>query len=181
MPEIDRGALLVWSEEEWRERNERSLARNMRKSILAAVCSYSVMVAVIFIIVVAEIDPGEWLGLVPRIVLPALFVPAMIIIMDLITKQVQRRLPMVGLYEKGVELGSNIFLPYTEVAGMVQMKGWARLQPRYQRILPLGLRIPWRWIVDLDLMGEEGAAELEARVAGRPTGEEPPRLVLYGG
>ena len=90
-------------------------------------------------------------------------------------------LPLVGLYENGVDLGDNIFLPYREVARVDRKKGWVRMRPMYPWILPFGLRIPERWALRLDLLGEEGLEELEARVAGRPTGEEPPRLVLYGG
>ena len=181
VPEIDRGAFLVWPEEEWRKRNERMVASGTRKSILAAVCMYIILVSAILFNLITEFDSSAWTGQVLWIMLGALVPPALIIIPNLITRWGLRNLPLVGLYENGVDLGDNIFLPYREVARVDRKKGWVRMRPMYPWILPFGLRIPERWALRLDLLGEEGLEELEARVAGRPTGEEPPRLVLYGG
>jgi hypothetical protein len=91
----------------------------------------------------------------------------------------QRHDPM-GLYEAGILIAFNTLLPYGEIE-RVEVKRWRTMlhSKKARKVFP-GIVVNAGWLVDRKLLGPEGMAELEARVAGKRSVEGPPKLVLYG-
>lgn len=106
---------------------------------------------------------------------------ALVILVEFIADRMPRAAPHRGLYERGVQVNRALFLPFEELGDVVVEASFAHLVPR----CPLE-KGPWRvpnpqqWMVELELLGEEGLKELKAKVAGARGDREPPRLVVYG-
>lgn len=177
---IDRGALLVWPEEEWRERNRRRSLRSAKGLIMFGTMMFLTLSAVITYMVIRD-HPVRWFDVL-LIVIPtfATYVLAKIL-SNHFRMRADRKLPPEGLYENGVQLSHRVFLPYEEVSRVERIGRTVTLRRGASRNPLPGVKIAAGWLMDMDVLGEEGLEELEARVAGRPTGEEPPRLMLYGG
>ena len=169
-PGIDRGPMLVRSEEEWRV-SQLCLKKRARKSfwvvlliILATLLlaylvvwtfapdevyyyffSFTIITLTIVVVIIFSV---VWIGLINRI----------------------GKGPTVGLYAEGFEVTDGTFLPYREIREVAQkdvrgpsgreqvVRIWEKERRRNFPYAPV------RWTVPVEFLGEEGVRELEQRV-----------------
>jgi len=158
---IERGAMLVRPEEEWRAWDDRR-DRFVLRALAAGAVFYVLMVAY-FYLVWGRAHPGEdmWRSLPLVLVFVAIIAGGMVV--QLVVSRGRGGSPAVGLYEQGVQVTHDTFLPYSEVGAVERTPGVVRVTERVRRRgYPFVL---WRWGLSMDLLGEEGARELEERVA----------------
>lgn len=176
---IERGEILIHSEEEWRQRLQAVMRRGMRWATVLVAIVTAVMVSPL-VLTMDTVPDG------PRIVLPLVLVIVALTmgtvpLLDYTQRWQARRCPAVGLYERGVQLTVNLFVPYHEIEGVEPVRRWVRIHPRFQRTPFPGIKVPGWWAMSTDLLGDDGQVELDRRVRGLVEDNEgPPRLVIYG-
>ena len=189
-PSIDRGAPIVYTEEEWRERFS-VLQGRMLKTLFVLLSVVYVALILPIVISMAGIEgvPVQLPVFMFVLLTFVVWVPG---IMSMMVNRYQaERMPAPGLYEGGVQLGHGLFVPYGEVERVEPVERvpgegrWGRkairLHPRFKRRPFPGVEVPGYWFFKVEFLGEEGVDELERRVAGLPEKDQgPPRLVLYG-
>ena len=174
VPYIDRGRMLVYSEEEWQFRFRQMGRQNA---------------VLLFVIVALYFSSIGYIN--ERTSLSSLIILVAIIIIGSITYgiyhlTISRRLgsgrPLPGIYERGVELwslGSNrggAFLPFDEIDGA----GWRKSMS--WEILTLFLRNTRKTVtINPHFYGMDGLTFVDDVVHGRvEMAKPPPRLVVYG-
>lgn len=186
-PSLQRGVLLVYSEEEWARR--------------AKIESREAYVTIWKILLVVVIVP--LMLLVLSLVVPAsdfLYAPLFVVLVitivsvfgGVLVSLAWRDRTMVavpGLYENGLELPQHVFLPYTEVGTVRMAEIDNRVDGRYEvvHLFKKGVEDPKPFVdgrmVRVGFLGPEGLAELKERLEGarRPDkGRTPPELRVYG-
>ena len=184
---IDRGNLLLMTEEEWRERYDGLLKKIMWTASILSVLMVSIVVIIPMFFVLFTIPEGQTPA---ALIVLFLMLPLMMFFLPFLSlyqgRQQAKKLPAPGLYEYGLQLAPHAFIPYPEIASTERKAvGWPKkkdvvaMHPRYQR-KALGIKIKTPWNVLIELIGEEGAKELEARVRGDIGPKGPPELHIYG-
>jgi hypothetical protein len=169
---VDRGALLVRSEREWRRRAwNRVLVNTMVMSVLMTVFAVLFQESILTPEVLVSAGPAWNAAMLMLIMLGLIALSALVCGAGRMA--MGRAVP--GVYERGVELPWGLFVPYEEVL----------------RVEPVGMRTalvlrpagPTHHL-DAGIFGREGASYVAGAVAARAaTGGvgAPPRLVVYGG
>lgn len=182
----DRGPMLVRSEEDWRERNGRSVRRMARQLAFLLVMTY--LLVIIFIGVVMFDDPlMRPLLFALVLIFGILFLGGGLLTTFFLVRSIEGG-PVVGLYDRGLQVAPILFIPYEEVASIEQTpRGFGtprepmvRLRLRHKPKGLAKLNTPVLFRVSADILGEKGIEELERRVSGILPEEAPPKLVLYG-
>jgi hypothetical protein len=177
--DLERGKLLVRSEEEWRERLDAIVNRNLFWVTLVLVIASAFWIAPLALI--AGNTPALARPIIILIILLVGLTIGIIPPLHYFQKRLTKKSPAVGLYERGVQLTINLFVPYHEIDRVAVIRKNVRMYPQYQRTPLPGIKIPAWWMIGKEILGEEGLAELERRVKGIVVGdEEPPKLVIYG-
>jgi hypothetical protein len=182
---IDRGEMLVRSEEEWRARFLGFFKRVLWTKIIPLIIigvflitfstvMYSGVFAVRIDLFVYALVAG--VGLTMTLATPA---TAWYVVRSVL------RGPVPGLYERGLQQWDRAFIPYEEIAStelkVVGREDVVVMYPKHERVELDG---KWRsepWTVLVEFVGKDGAEELVNRVAAvgnDPTLKVP--LVLYG-
>jgi hypothetical protein len=184
---IIRGNILVMTEEQWRERWDGLLKKAMWKGLILIVSMVTVvfMIPIIFIVATNPIDQGlEAMVLSMMLILLMVFTVPIINLYQ--SRRHAKRQPAPGLYAYGLQQSPVGFIPYGEIASTERKAiGWPKKQdivvmnPRYPRKV-LGFTIKTAWNILIELIGEEGAKELEARVRSDIGPHGPPELHIYG-
>ena len=180
--ELEKGAPLVYDLEEWRRR----LRGRNRKGLLVLSLIFAVLLVNLYSTAIIThyrnpIDP-ELYSFSPFLLLAFL---SLLMLLPLVYGAAVMRLRTerhdpAGLYENGLLLVHNTLLPYDEVERVEVRRWWTFLHSKHARRVFPGVVVNAGWQVDRKLLGPEGMAELEARVAGWRGPEGPPKLVLYG-
>jgi hypothetical protein len=178
--------MLVRSEEDWRERNGRSVRRMARQLAFLMVMTY---LLVIILIGVVMFDDPLLRPLLFALVLifGILFLGGGLLTAFFLVRSIEGG-PVVGLYDRGLQMAPILFIPYEEVASIEQTpRGFGtpsepmvRLRLRHKPKGLAKLNTPVLFRVSADILGEKGIEELERRVSGILPEEAPPKLVLYG-
>ena len=117
-----------------------------------------------------------------------LMVGVIFLVVLFIGTRVGRQEPVVGLYERGLQVNDIFFVPYEEIASH-EVKSWGlgpisepylRLKMRYRPTGLAWLTTPRLFMIPMDVLGDDGLEELERRLGAREREVEPPKLVLYG-
>ncbi len=184
---LDRGNLLVMTEEEWRERYDVLL----KKAMWTVSTLIGIVIGIGFIIFMALVlftfpedqMRDSLIAFFLMLTLLFVFVPFISLYQN---RQRAKKLPAPGLYEYGLQQSPYGFIPYTEIASTERTAvGWPKkkdvvvMNPWYQR-KALGIKIRTPWNILIEFIGEEGAKELEARVRGDIGPHGPPDLHIYG-
>jgi hypothetical protein len=181
--DLDRGPMVLHDEEAWRQRIE-SFIKGRLKWVFIALGIFAVgMMAFLAFVGIGIGLPGmEMLAIL--LVISTLVILLILNIVWLSFWRL-RRLPAMGLYERGLQYNPYIFIPYVEISDVTlpETTGWYKglvsLEPR----TPMTGWMKWnyggKWRMYRDILGDEGLTELEGRVKGPDTPEGPPRLVLY--
>ncbi len=178
--------MLVWTEQEWRERLRGSILRMVRRMGLLFLIGYLLVLALLALM---------WIGdpiMQPAVIMLAILLGVLILVMWMVVSMMTLRAvetgPVVGLYEKGIQLNQLIFVPYEEIGSFEVDRGGfgpARqlmviLRMRYK---PRGmgwLTTPRLFFIQHSYLGEAGVEELDRRIGGLVPDQHPPKLVLYG-
>jgi hypothetical protein len=189
-PSIDRGELLVYTEEEWRERLS-TVQRRMYRTLLVllSVVYFALIIPIVVATAGIEDVPIELPIFLLIMMSIVVWVPGILALM--MNRYQSSLMPAVGLYEGGVQLGPGLFVPYGEierVESVDRVPGGGRwggravkLHPRFKRRPFPGVEVPGYWFLKVEFLGDEGVAELERGVSGLGEGvQKPPKLVLYG-
>ncbi len=182
---MDRGQMIVWTDEEWRRRFSEMMNRMMERAIIGLMIVYAAcMVMLITMALLSGPGPGAQIFTIVIFFITLTFGIGIPMIMFQ-TKRGFAKAPAVGLYEGGLQLTPFYFIPYHEMKRTGRkMIGWPTkveavvMYPRYDKKDLLDqIRRPWT--VLMTLLGIEGAHELERIVAGDVRSREPPKLVIY--
>ncbi len=177
---IDRGPLLLRTQEEWAERY-RSYSHG---HALFEIVSFVVLTILVFVLV---FTPFAFLGIV---------LAAVVIVMALAMRASFQFMKMdllgggavPGIYGIGVEMPmfpvytSKLFIPFSEMTD-----AWIQSSRLGDDVLFISVRgSRWRWRIPGRLLGEDGMAAIIDRVGSRVgvdipqlPKETPPRLVIY--
>ena len=184
---IDRGKLLVMTEEEWRKRYDGLLKKAMWTASSIAGLIIGIVIIIPMTLMLFTFPDAQtrnaFIFLLLMLTLVFFFAPFIALFQN---RQRATKLPAPGLYEYGLQQSPYGFIPYTEIASTERTAvGWPKkkdvmvMNPWYQR-KALGIKIMTPWNVLIELIGEEGAKELEARVRGDIGPKGPPELHIYG-
>ena len=177
---IDRGALLIRNRDEWLGRYQDEVRIGVFHSVIYAVTTG-------IAIVVSFFTPFPFL--IPIIFL---FVLCGFYLFSAVrtSNEMRRGGPVPGIYERGIEMPlfpyyyQRLFIPWEEIKGV-----W--LQPRIlhssNAVVMIEVRNSrWRWRTSEYLLGPEGYAFAQAKLAEIESGvvppspaSSPPKLVLY--
>lgn len=182
MGALDRGRMLVHTEEDWRHRHKTILDRTARRlwmwMIAVGVGLILYVLCVEYLFEPWDVVSTSWFII---IILSGMVIPSV----GRFFKHRTREYPATGLYEEGLQITPYLFIPYAEIASAKRTSGGifsldgVRLNPRFRLPLVLWFILPEGLTVPAEFLGEDGVAELERRVVGIKVPVEPPRLVLY--
>lgn len=167
--DIDRGALLVRPEEEWRRRHDAVHWRNWWRGY-AVMGALLMLVPAFFLWLDHEYpQPGH-----PNLWVALLMAVAVVVLVSAFVLNLRRSLdrgPAVGVYERGYQLSYCVFVPYGEIEGTERV----RVRSREPNFVVLRVRghtgDPLR--VSMEFLGGEGVEELERRVRAAGLMEKP--------
>jgi len=167
---IERGKMLVYSEDEWRERARAQHKKEMPRRIMKLTVIYIITLLMTSLITSQAKDADA--VLLKYLVMVALTIAFVFPIMLAMTK-IQRMIdtgPVPGIFEQGLQQSLLVFIPYSEIDSTQRKtfdsegKTVLLMYPKHDRIE--GKRKPHRkpWAIDVEDWGEECVEELEARV-----------------
>jgi hypothetical protein len=161
--DVDRGEMLVYSEQEWRERARSARGMSTLKFLTLTTSIVGLMVLGLFAYLTynPQDQSKYWVVLVGVFILFTVFFNAFILYT---VGKAKTREPAPGLYERGLELVHYIYVPFEEIAEITEetLKG----KPALELHLPshddetIMERAPDIWKIPLEFLGEEGAQVL---------------------
>ncbi len=167
---IERGKMLVYSEDEWRERARAQQKKEMPRHIRKVAVIYIITMLMILLITTQAKDADAVLlkYLVMVAVTIAFVFPTMMAIY-----RIRRMIdtgPVPGIYEQGLQQSLLAFIPYSEIDSTQRKtfdsegKTVLLMYPKHDR--KEGEKKPHRipWAIDVEDFGEGGVKEIEARV-----------------
>ncbi len=169
VPEIDRGALLIWNESQWWERY-RKIFHTSNRYIETHVAIYSIMLTV-------AIASRESLFL---IILFLVFLVPMVLYLykkkNDMRNPSRKGLVVPGVYERGVQLTpSGEFVTFWEMdhikRSTLGFNNWLVIRSRFG---------PRTWRIAMAFLGADGFLEVYKRLAERDSPPRAPRLIVYG-
>jgi hypothetical protein len=174
------------TEREWKERQRQTMFRIVRRVGYGLLVFYLLMMALMSVMWLDE--PLARQVVVILAITFGVTIVVTWVVLFLITLRSVRTGPVVGLYERGVQMAQFLFIPYEEIAS-AEVRPWGlwpskrvvvRLRMRYKPRGWARFTTPTMFQVPIETLTEEGVEELDRRVRGVSPEETPPRLVLYG-
>ena len=183
---LDRGEMLVWTEEQWRDRFLKRYNQIMKNLMVFLALLFIVLFAFILLIVLSVATEDNSMMFLLMLLLISVPFGVTIPIALFVSKWNIDRAPATGLYETGLQITPLYFIPYDEMKRTERkMVGW-RTKAEAVLVHPVADKrsfsdpLPRPWSIRMDFLGVEGVEQLERIVAGDLRRKEPPKLVLYG-